>query len=156
MELQKQVGIEIVKRRKELGISQDELAQRSGICRRYVSDIENGTRQVSINVLKSLTDQLDWTLTTLFSKVEPQAKLTIETPEESISRALKLGKVIKNHRKEANLTEDRLAEIIGITKNRVQEMETGTNTVSMECLEKIAIALRMTLSQLFKETEEIS
>lgn len=70
MNLQESIGTVIVARRKELNISQADLSKSSGICRRYLSDIENGTRSVSVNVLKNLADQLQWTLADLFTKVE--------------------------------------------------------------------------------------
>lgn len=40
MELQELIGQAIVNRRKSMGISQEELAKRSGVCRRYIVDIE--------------------------------------------------------------------------------------------------------------------
>lgn len=153
MNLLEQLGKAIVSRRKELGISQDELSEKSGVSRRYLSDVENGTRQISVIILKSLTDQLDWTLTQLFSTIEPQVKLKTNTPDESELRAIKIGKVIKKHRTEENLSEELFSEILGISPNKLEEIESGKDIVSVQILEKIAIALRITLSALIRETE---
>jgi transcriptional regulator with XRE-family HTH domain len=45
-------------RRVTLGISQAELANRAGIDRTYVSDVEAGTRNLSLGVTERLADAL--------------------------------------------------------------------------------------------------
>lgn len=70
MNLQETIGKVLVQRRRDLNMSQVDLSKSSGVCRRYLSDIENGTRSVSVNVLKNLTDNLQWTLADLFIEVE--------------------------------------------------------------------------------------
>jgi transcriptional regulator with XRE-family HTH domain len=45
-------------RRLTLGLSQAELAIRAGIDRTYVSDVEAGTRNLSLGVTKRLADAL--------------------------------------------------------------------------------------------------
>ena len=48
MSLQKDLGITIKALRAEKGVSQEKLALSTGIDRRYMSDIENGRRNVSL------------------------------------------------------------------------------------------------------------
>ena len=53
MTLQDKVGKAIVQLRKARGISQETFAFEAGIDRRYMSDIENGKRNISLAVLSA-------------------------------------------------------------------------------------------------------
>lgn len=57
--LLQRIGNGISKRRIELGLSQEELAERSGLHRTYVSDVERGLRNLSILTLDRLATALD-------------------------------------------------------------------------------------------------
>ncbi|HLP76051.1 MAG TPA: helix-turn-helix domain-containing protein [Candidatus Paceibacterota bacterium] len=58
--------------RGRLGISQEELAERAGLHRTYVCDIERGARNVSLKSIEKLAKALEVPLSTLFSsKLEP-------------------------------------------------------------------------------------
>ena len=57
-----ELGRQIFRRRKELGITQGELAEQAGISRNYVSLIERGeASNVSVNILNSLAAALETT-----------------------------------------------------------------------------------------------
>lgn len=53
--------------REKLGISQEELAHHAGLHRTYISDIERGTRNVSLLNLVRLADALGVPISHLFS-----------------------------------------------------------------------------------------
>lgn len=56
----KELGRQVLRRRKESGLTQGELAQRAGISRNYVSLIERGeASNVSVNVLHDLATALE-------------------------------------------------------------------------------------------------
>lgn len=57
-------------RRDQLGLSQDELAQRSGLHRTYISDIERGARNLSLKNLVRLAEALEVQPSTLIAWVE--------------------------------------------------------------------------------------
>jgi transcriptional regulator with XRE-family HTH domain len=57
-------------RREQLGLSQDELAQRSGLHRTYISDIERGARNLSLKNLVRLAEALEVQPSTLVAWVE--------------------------------------------------------------------------------------
>lgn len=68
MTLSEKFGHAIVKARKEKGVSQEDLYLKIGrenISRRYLSDVENGKRQVSIGVLEKVANGLDMKLSEL-------------------------------------------------------------------------------------------
>ena len=70
MTIQQKVGITIRELRKERGMSQETFAYESGIDRRYMSDIENGKRNISIDILERIADKLGIPLSEFFLKVE--------------------------------------------------------------------------------------
>ena len=60
-------GIAVRKRRNELGISQEKLAERSGLHRTYVADIERGIRNVSLENIEKLAVGLEISISSLFA-----------------------------------------------------------------------------------------
>lgn len=64
------LGREVKARREQLGLSQDEFALRAGLHRTYISDIEHGKRNVTVDVLKRLSDALECDPSTLVSRAE--------------------------------------------------------------------------------------
>ena len=60
-------------RRKGLGISQEELAERAGLHRTYVADIERGARNPSLESISKLARALELSIAALFSSSDPVA-----------------------------------------------------------------------------------
>jgi transcriptional regulator with XRE-family HTH domain len=60
-----------------------------------------------------------------------------------------LGKKIKNIRKSKNITQERLAEIIGIDPKNVSRIENGNSYPSADTLTAIANALNVEIYELF-------
>lgn len=67
VDIQKQFGGKIRNLRKEKGISQEELAFRSGLHRTYISDIERGSRNVSLKNIEKIAKALGVKSQILFS-----------------------------------------------------------------------------------------
>ena len=63
-------GNAVRKRRKELGLSQEDFADKAGIHRTYVSSIELGKVQVSIRIAAQLADALELPLSELWRDIE--------------------------------------------------------------------------------------
>jgi CheY-like chemotaxis protein len=61
-------GTTIKSKRSELGLSQEELADRAGLHRTYVSDVERGTRNVSLGSIEKLAHALGLSVWRLFEK----------------------------------------------------------------------------------------
>lgn len=57
--LLKEFGLKVQIRRKELGISQEELAYRAGFHRTYIGMIERAERNITLSNLKRLADALE-------------------------------------------------------------------------------------------------
>ena len=70
MNLQKKLGLTIIKLRKELGLSQEKFALEADIDRRYMSDLENGRRNPSLEIIEKIAKRLGISISSLFKKVE--------------------------------------------------------------------------------------
>ena len=70
MSLQEDLGRTIVRLRKEKGYSQEAFANEAGIDRRYMSDIENGKRNISIDILERVCNKLEIKISEFFIEVE--------------------------------------------------------------------------------------
>ena len=79
-DLKKEFGASVRERRKQLGLSQEALAERADLHRTYVSDIENGLRNISLENIQRLSQALDIPLAALFSRVESGAASKIAGP----------------------------------------------------------------------------
>lgn len=62
----KEFGLKVQQRRKELGISQEELAYRAGFHRTYIGMIERAERNITLSNLKRLADALQVNIKDLF------------------------------------------------------------------------------------------
>lgn len=67
MELRRILAANVVKRRKALGFSQEELAHRAGIDRTWASVIENAKSAVTIDVLEKVAGALEVSASELLS-----------------------------------------------------------------------------------------
>lgn len=68
MDVKIKVGIRLKEIRNQRKLTQEQLYRISGIDRTYISDVENGRRNISIETLETLLKGLETTLATFFSK----------------------------------------------------------------------------------------
>jgi transcriptional regulator with XRE-family HTH domain len=69
-DIRERFGFAVKLRREELGLTQEDLAERAGIHRTYLSDIERGFRNPSLVNIERLAAGLTVTLSDLFQAVE--------------------------------------------------------------------------------------
>ena len=65
--------LNLVFRRAQLRLSQAALAERAGVSRPVISEIENGRANVSLDVLERIAAALEATVATLFTPAQPGA-----------------------------------------------------------------------------------
>jgi transcriptional regulator with XRE-family HTH domain len=58
MDIKEKFGQRVKSLRKEKGMSQEELAEKSGLNRPYISAIEQGKRNVSLEVMEKLAEAM--------------------------------------------------------------------------------------------------
>ena len=68
IDLKTLLGMAIKTQRASLGISQEELAHRAGLHRTYVSDLERGVRNPSIDSIEKLARALELSVSKLFER----------------------------------------------------------------------------------------
>lgn len=67
-DLKRHFGSAIKQKRTELGISQEELADRAGLHRTYISDVERGMRNISLESIEKLAAALQHSISGLFAQ----------------------------------------------------------------------------------------
>ncbi len=70
MDIKLKVGQRIKDLRKKLGLSQEGLANEAEVDRTYVTDVENGRRNVSVEILERLIKALNVSFTEFFKSKE--------------------------------------------------------------------------------------
>jgi transcriptional regulator with XRE-family HTH domain len=67
MDIKLKVGQRIRELRKELSLSQEALAYKSEVDRTYMTDVENGRRNISIEILEKIITALETSFTDFFN-----------------------------------------------------------------------------------------
>ena len=70
MNIKLKIGQRIRTLRKELNLSQEALALKSEVDRTYMTDVENGRRNVSVEILEKIIAALDISITEFFNSKE--------------------------------------------------------------------------------------
>ncbi|QVL33887.1 helix-turn-helix transcriptional regulator [Telmatocola sphagniphila] len=68
--IQERFGTAVKFRREKLGLTQEDLAAAAGIHRTYLSDVERGSRNLSLVNIEKLAAALAWKISELFAYVE--------------------------------------------------------------------------------------
>jgi transcriptional regulator with XRE-family HTH domain len=69
-DIRERFGFAVKTRREELNLTQEDLADRAGIHRTYLSDVERGSRNLSLINIERLAAALAMSLSELFRLVE--------------------------------------------------------------------------------------
>ena len=69
-DIRERFGFAVKSRREELGLTQEDLADAAGIHRTYLSDVERGSRNLSLINIERLAAALSLSLSELFQLVE--------------------------------------------------------------------------------------
>src|SRR5438445_9659219 len=98
LNLRKMFGAEVKRRRNELGISQEKLAERADLHRTYVSDVEAGKRNPSLASIQRLAMGLGASVSSVFGSAE-EVQPGLAEPEEHVPGIL----IIQSDSKELEL-----------------------------------------------------
>lgn len=79
-DVKKSFGASVKFWRRQLGISQEALAERSDMHRTYICDVERGSRNVSLETIERLAHALEISASTLFSHALSPDKPAIQMP----------------------------------------------------------------------------
>lgn len=70
MDIKLKVGQRIKELRKQLNLSQEALAYKSEVDRTYMTDVENGRRNISVEILEKIIAALEVSFTEFFNSKE--------------------------------------------------------------------------------------
>ena len=73
LELRKSLGVAVRYHREKHGLTQEQLAERADLHRTYVSDIERGSRNLSLDSMYAIATALQVSLSTLLAAAELDA-----------------------------------------------------------------------------------
>jgi len=133
--LQLEFGKRVQSKRKAIGFTQEELAEKADLSLSYLSSIECGERNVSLGNIIGLADALS---------MSPKELLPEHPSDQKIKRAkADFGKRLSTKRKAAGCTCGMLAERTGLETGYIELLEHGGGTLNYETLIIIAEALRI-------------
>lgn len=66
-----------------------------------------------------------------------------------------IGEKLNNLRKKAGYTQERLAEVIGVSRNQLQKYERGQDALSPERFQQLAAALSVPVQEFFMEGGDV-
>lgn len=75
---------------------------------------------------------------------------------EEINLKKKFGITVRKYRLKKNISQEKFAEIVGLHRTYISEVERGERNVSLENIQKIAFGLDVKVSELFEEIERES
>ena len=97
-DLRRNFGTTIRAKRSELGLSQEDLAGRAGLHRTYISDVERGTRNLSLESIEKLAAALEVSVSGLFTRAgnDDEARqgveiLLVEDEEQDVELTQRAG-----------------------------------------------------------------
>lgn len=147
--------------REEAGYTIKEFSEMANIERNGYSMIEKGKRNVSIGILCKISSTLNITPTdiinsTNFTKYINKTKsvqVDDELTEDMLSKIdmKKLGNFIKKKRERLNLSQQKFADSIEISRNEINRIENNRAKASQEIIEAICTAMKMTKKELFNK-----
>ena len=66
--------------------------------------------------------------------------------------AVSIGKVIRKHRIKLNLSQEKFAELVGLSKNYIGNLERGEKEPTISTLHKIGLKVAKSASRLIKDS----
>lgn len=131
------MGMRIRKGREDKGFTQDDLADRLGMNRATISSYEGGRAVPPSNILSDLADILELSADHLLGR-----------DSYVIEIELGLGYAIREERLEQGMTQQELADAVGVAQNDISLYERNIIDAPSEIAEKIATVFGMSLPKL--------
>jgi two-component system response regulator len=123
VDIEKRFGIALQNWRKRLRVSQEDLASRIGLHRSYLSDVEQGKRNVTLKTMEKLTDALGISVWTFFSEFNDKPGTEPLTTDELVDILL-----VEDDARDAELTlralrEGNIASRIYVARDGVEALD---------------------------------
>lgn len=74
LEIRRKIGHTLVELRRRKGVSQQQICEYSGLSQKYISDIENGKRNLGIDTIVMISNYFNISLGDFFLEVEHEER----------------------------------------------------------------------------------
>lgn len=134
--------------RGEQRLSLEQLAERAELGSTFLQRIELGGENPSLATLHRLAAAMDTTIGVLFSTLD--AALLAEHPDQSLTQVVsseacstreRLAAQVRTRRSAKQLTQDDLATRAGVSRSKVQSIESARHAATIDTLDALALAL---------------
>ena len=159
MQINTQIGANIKKFRKELGLQANKLAEQLSISPSYLNLIESGKRNIDADLLLKICEELRIEL----SDLKTDKSIDLNNSKKAISKFskgknlnkldLKIGPKIKAFRRQLGLQANKFAEQLGISPTYLNLIEGGKRKIDGDLLLKVSKELRVELSDLTSKSD---
>lgn len=141
-QVQVEFGNHLKQKRREAGLTQEELAEKSGLDHTYIGSIERGERNVSLGNVVALAQAL---------LISPNELIPGPHHRKKNQAKVEFGKRLKNKRKELGLTEEALAKKADLDLSYIESVERGDENITFERIIALAEALQISPKELMPE-----
>jgi len=151
---QKIIGVLLRQARLDAGKSLQECGQVLGLSSGALGSIERGKRAISLPELELLAYYLETPLNHLLNNQEESSfALDEDLPSEDVLalRQRIIGASLRQSRQELDISQSKLAELVGIPKGRMSQYEQGEKPIPIVELEAMAEALELPLGHFLDE-----
>ncbi len=135
--------------RKNIGLTQKEIADRLGISRQAYANYETGNREPDIEVLKALSDLYDVSIDFLVK--DEKNRFAISASHEPTVYKTTFPYNLKTQRKKAKITQSDLGKIINVSESTISNYENGYREPDLATLLSIAKALNTSVDRLLEQ-----
>lgn len=152
LNLRQAIGKKIVQVRTGL-LTQELLSDKTHFSVPFISAVERGLSNTSLDQIDTLAAALSFNVLQwmgqewfAFSKIQMDEWLTVISNALAITPSQRMLRKtvcddLKLLRKGVGMTQDQLAEAIGVTKSRISQIERSKSNITLETLEQIVVAI---------------
>lgn len=161
--VRKRMGDRIRFLRERKGWTQRQLANESGLGRRYVGTLERGGAAISIESLRKLCDALEVSMTVLVEGVDdlslakpsmvllnPAAASSSPLTDDPIEVRKRLGERLRLLRQQAGWSQFRFSQESGLGRVYAGKLESGKPVMGLDAMCKITGTLGITFAELLQ------
>ncbi len=159
MQINSQIGQNIRKFRKQLGLQANKLAEQLSISPSFLNLIESGKRNIDADLLLKICEELRIELSDLktdkiFNLNNSKNAISNFSKSKNLKKLnLKIGPKIKAFRRQLGLQANKFSEQLGISPTYLNLIEGGKRKIDGDLLIKISKELRVELSDLTSKSD---
>ena len=149
---EKSFGQVIEDQRLKLSLTQETVARKVGVKANYIGYLERGLRHPSQEVVEKLSATLKLNFLNLFLLANPNIRSLLgelNGEREPLDTEKSFGQVIEDQRLKLSLTQQEVAEKVGMAANYIGYLERGLRRPSQEVVEKLSATLKLDHLSLF-------